>query len=280
MSSSVFSFDQIAYRYDASHGYPPEVSRQIAEGLIRLSGCNPGSFEQPGDEVLELGVGTGRIAIPLLAAGIDVTGVDISSAMLACIREKLALLQTADVSRPCGKLKVYLADISALPFATGTFPALIAVHVFHLVPEWRDVLDEALRVLQPGGTFLIGQDTSDVEAFVRIYNEWEDIVAKLGFPVRHAGASGYTAVVAELRGRGLHVEETIVTSWVADTLPRSVLARVVDREWSKTWRVPDDIFAESSRRLTQWASRTYGEALDSPESGRFSFKVAAVRSAV
>ena len=279
MSSSLFSFDQIAYRYDAAHSYPPEVSRRIAEGLIRLSGRNPESLEQSGAEVLELGVGTGRIALPLLAAGINVTGVDISSTMLACMRAKMAVLQQVEPSRPWGKLKTYLADMSALPFAAGSFASVIAVHVFHLVPEWRDALDEALRVLWPGGAFLIGQDTSDVEADRRIYDQWEDIVGKLGFPVSHAGASGYSEVVHELQGRGLRVEETIVTSWVGGTLPRAVLARVVDREWSKTWRVPDDIFAESSRRLTQWAAQAYGEALDSPATGNYSLKVAVVRSA-
>jgi ubiquinone/menaquinone biosynthesis C-methylase UbiE len=280
MSSSHFSFDRIAYRYDALHGYPPEVSRRIAEGLIHLSGQNHGSLEQFGAQMLELGVGTGRIALPLLAAGIDVTGVDVSSVMLASMREKLASLQPADASCPSGKLKVYLADVSALPFATGTFPTVIAVHVFHLVPKWRDALDEALRVLQPDGTFLIGQDTSDIEAIGHIYDQWEDIIGKLGLKVSHAGASGYPEVVRELRGRGLSVKETIVTSWLADTLPRAVLARVVDREWSKTWRVPDDIFAESSRLLIQWADQTYGEALDTPQTGKCSFKVAVVRSTV
>jgi ubiquinone/menaquinone biosynthesis C-methylase UbiE len=280
MSGSLFSFDQIAYRYDAAHSYPPEVSRQIAEGLIHLSGINPESLEQSDAEVLELGVGTGRIALPLLAAGINVTGVDTSPAMLACIREKMAVLQPVDPSHPCGKLSAFLADMSALPFATGTFPAVIAVHVFHLVPKWQAALDETLRVLRPGGAFLIGQDTSDVEAFARIYDQWEEIVAMLGFPASHAGASGYPAVVRELKGRGLRVEETVVTSWVVDTLPRAVLARVIDREWSKTWRIPDDIFAESRRRLTQWAAETYGEALDSPQTGTCSFKVAVSRGAV
>jgi ubiquinone/menaquinone biosynthesis C-methylase UbiE len=280
MPGSLFSFDQIAHRYDAAHSYPPEVSRQIAEGLIHLSGINPESLEQSGDEVLELGVGTGRIALPLLAAGINVTGIDTSAAMLACTREKMAALEAVDPSHPCGKFSAYLADISALPFAGGTFSAIVAVHVFHLVPEWQAALDEALRVLRPGGALLIGQDTSDVEAFARIYDQWDEIVAILGFPASHAGASGYPAVVRELQRRGLQVEETMVTSWVADTLPRAVLARVIDREWSKTWRVPDEIFAESRRRLTQWAAETYGEALDSPETGTHSFKVAVARGAV
>src|SRR5581483_7653745 len=44
-----------------------------------------------GGPVLELGVGTGRIAVPVAAAGIDVVGVDLSAGMLEVARERAAL---------------------------------------------------------------------------------------------------------------------------------------------------------------------------------------------
>ena len=47
--------------------------------LVRAAGGGP---------VLELGVGTGRLALPLAAAGLDVTGIDISAAMLDRLRAK------------------------------------------------------------------------------------------------------------------------------------------------------------------------------------------------
>jgi SAM-dependent methyltransferase len=50
----------------------------VAE-LVRAAGGGP---------VLELGVGTGRLALPLAAAGLDVTGIDISAAMLDRLRAK------------------------------------------------------------------------------------------------------------------------------------------------------------------------------------------------
>ena len=42
-----------------------------------------------GSSVLELGIGTGRLAVPLLEAGLSVTGVDASAAMVARLREKV-----------------------------------------------------------------------------------------------------------------------------------------------------------------------------------------------
>ena len=41
-----------------------------------------------GGRVLELGIGTGRLAIPLAEAGLDVTGIDVSPAMVARLRAK------------------------------------------------------------------------------------------------------------------------------------------------------------------------------------------------
>ena len=45
---------------------------------------------QSGEKALELGVGTGRVAIPLAKAGITVVGIDNSVHMLRVAREKLA----------------------------------------------------------------------------------------------------------------------------------------------------------------------------------------------
>ncbi|MYE32588.1 MAG: class I SAM-dependent methyltransferase, partial [Chloroflexi bacterium] len=41
-----------------------------------------------GRDVLELGCGTGRVAVPLAASGVRVTGVDLSPAMLALARDR------------------------------------------------------------------------------------------------------------------------------------------------------------------------------------------------
>src|SRR5215831_38802 len=129
MSESV-SFDPIADRYDATRGYPPEVEQQIAEGLVRTGGL------QEGATLLEIGIGTGRIALPVLAMGRNVTGVDISTGMVERLRAKYDALRQEQPERIWGALHVEMADMSALPFASETFDAAVAVHVLHLVPQW------------------------------------------------------------------------------------------------------------------------------------------------
>ncbi|MGZ6322377.1 MAG: class I SAM-dependent methyltransferase [Ktedonobacterales bacterium] len=262
------SFDPIADRYDATRYYPLDVAEHIAAGLMRLAGLAVGAH------LLEIGIGTGRIALPLLEQGIDVTGVDISQLMVERLQEKYTAMQAAEPLRPWGALDVVMTDMSALPFSDNSFDAAVAVHVFHLVSSWRRALDEVLRVVKAGGSFLLGQDVRTLEAHNRIHDKWEEIVEQLGYIPSTVGAQGYNTVVAELRDRGVTVEENVLASWEARKAPSDALRDIVEREWSRTWRVPDDIFAESVRRLTAWAQAEYGTRLDIPQRGEYAFKVA------
>jgi len=69
--------DRIADIYDES--YPDLPTEQTVEFLAGLAGAGP---------VLELAIGTGRIAVPLAARGVEVHGIDASEAMVARLREK------------------------------------------------------------------------------------------------------------------------------------------------------------------------------------------------
>lgn len=262
------SFDPIADRYDNTRYYPPDVAERIASGLLRLGGLALGAH------LLEIGIGTGRIALPLLAEGVDVTGVDISSRMLEHLQAKYTDRQTSDPLRAWGALAIVMGDITALPFSDNAFDAAVAVHVFHLVSPWRRALDEVLRVVKPGGSFLLGQDVRTLESHNRIHDTWEEIVEQLGYVHSNVGAEGYTAVVAELRQRDITVEEYVLATWESSSAPSAALTDIAGREWSRTWRVPDAIFAESVRHLTSWAHAEYGDRLDRPERGEYAFKVA------
>ena len=70
--------DRIAARYDEIHAHLPHPGG-AADTLARLAGKG---------RALELGIGTGRIALPLAALGVEVHGVDASEAMVAELRRK------------------------------------------------------------------------------------------------------------------------------------------------------------------------------------------------
>jgi SAM-dependent methyltransferase len=269
---SSISFDRAADEYDATRGYSPATADAIGAALFQAAGG------QPGSRFLEIGIGTGRIAIPLLALGADVTGVDIAPRMVERLHTNLAARRAEQPDRPWGALDVRIADMTALPFADETFDAVVAVHVLHLVPGWRRALDEALRVLRSGGALLVGQDRYPGSEAGAIQERWATIMHGLGggHHVEPVGATGYRAVVEDLRGRGLAVTETSVVGWTERVSPQEVLDQVARRTGSRTWRVPDDLFAASLERLAEWAREHYGATLDTPREEPAEFLVAKV----
>lgn len=70
--------ERIAEVYDDLF-HPPTSSVETVEFLARLAADGP---------MLELAIGTGRIALPLAAKGIEVHGIDASQAMVAKLRAK------------------------------------------------------------------------------------------------------------------------------------------------------------------------------------------------
>jgi ubiquinone/menaquinone biosynthesis C-methylase UbiE len=267
------SFDRVADRYDATRIHPAKASAEIAAGLMRVGGLRSGA------DVLEIGIGTGRIALPLLASGVNVTGVDIAPRMLEHLATKYSAWQAESAELATGQLTVQIADMTALPYADASFDAVIAVHVLHLVPPWRKALDEALRVLRPDATLLLGQDIAAPNAMNHdIQDRWAQIVRELGADPQRVGARTFAEILGELRRRGLTVTESILASWDHVAVPRQVLDYVESRTWSQTWNIPDDIFAESMRRLRAWVASSYGDKIDMPFTTRLSFKVAAART--
>ena len=132
------SFDRAADYYDATRGLPGEVAREVADLL---------SSELSGKELcLEIGVGTGRIALPLAERGIALLGIDLAPTMLA------RLLANAGGNAP---FPLVTADVTSLPLTAASVDAVLACHVLHLIPDWQSALDEAGRVLRPGGVLLL-----------------------------------------------------------------------------------------------------------------------------
>ncbi len=116
-----------------------------------------------GGPILELAAGSGRLAVPLSAAGHDVTGVDIDPAMLARARTRAA---ASTATR--GRLELIEADILGLSLPSmGSFAmAFIALNSLLLLGT-RDHQRAALRViadhLAPGGLAVVDVWLPDAE---------------------------------------------------------------------------------------------------------------------
>lgn len=128
------SFDRAVSYYDETRGFPPGVEARAAALISQAAGLTPAS------RVFEVGIGTGRIALPLLPFAPHLFGLDVSRGMMDVLRGK-----------PGGKA-IHLAEgnASALPFPSRTFDACIASHIFHLVDDPSAALDETRRILKAG----------------------------------------------------------------------------------------------------------------------------------
>ena len=133
-------YDTIAELYDP-------WSRSVVEDV----GFYVEHAREAGDPVVELGVGTGRIAIPTAEAGIRVIGIDSSSRMLAVCRRRAAAAGVADL------LDLRLGDLARPPvrergrLVTAPFRALLHLRGDR---ERRDALTAVRELLLPGGHFV------------------------------------------------------------------------------------------------------------------------------
>ena len=102
---------------------------------------------QPGERILEIGVGTG-LSLPLYPVGCEVVGIDISEPMLEQARARLDGLEHASVL-------LQLMDARKLAYGDGHFDKVLAPYVISVVPDPARVLAEIVRVCRPGGTVIV-----------------------------------------------------------------------------------------------------------------------------
>ncbi len=153
--------EEVAATYDEDND--PDEVRAIADVLADLAGDGP---------VLELAIGTGRIALPLAERGITVHGIDLSRAMVARMREKPG---GADIRVKIGDMTAVRMDESYrlvyLVFNTignlTTQEAQVACFrnaAAHLVPGGRFLIETGvpqLRRLPPGDSARVFERRAD-----------------------------------------------------------------------------------------------------------------------
>ena len=151
-----------------------------------------------GGRVLELGCGTGRIALPLARSGVSLVGLDRSAPMLARTAQKARGLRRG---RAGVHLTLVRGDIRVLPFAADRFRAVLAPYgVLQSLLASRDLSDalrSIARVLAPGGLF--GLD------LVPDVPEWREYKNHVPLRGRAAGGAHLTLVESVRQDRRRHL---------------------------------------------------------------------------
>lgn len=196
---------------------------------------------------LEIGIGTGRIALPLVDAGVRVVGVDISTEMLR------KLIGKRDTSWP----QIAVADATRLPFGDATFGSAIAAHVLHLIPEWRTAVAEVMRVTRPGGVFLASRGGADRPQW------YQDVVGHFFHECRDPpwppGAASIEVVDSHMQQlaatprslQNLGLETSVSIDHVIGDMERG--------SWAACWTIEPDVLREAARRTREWAQRDFGD---------------------
>ncbi len=169
--------------------------------------------------ILDVGTGTAQIPIELCrqAPTAAVVGIDLAAHML---RVGLANVSRAGLDE---RVQLQRCDAKRLPFAAGSFAAVISNSIVHHIPEPGQVLSEMVRVLAPGGVLFVRDllrpdDDSTVRQLVQTY-------------VGTANAHQQQMFEDSLRA-ALTLDEvrTLVVEWGFD---RASVKQTTDRHW--TW---------------------------------------------
>jgi SAM-dependent methyltransferase len=231
---------EVAARYDASSAelFDPEAVDPVVDFIAELAA---------GGAVLELGIGTGRIALPLAERGVPVQGIDLSEAMVAQLRAK-----------PGGdRIPVAIGDFATTK-VDGSFA--VAYLVFNTINNlttqdeqvacFQNVADH----LEPGGRFVI---EVGVPALQRLppgetVRAFAITPSHLGFDEYDVVNQGlishhYTAVGDTLQLRSIPFRYV----WPAELDLMARLAGMRFRERWSGWR-REPFAAESTKHVSVW----------------------------
>lgn len=193
--------------------------------------------------LLEPGIGTGRIALEFAARGYRVTGVDVSQDMLGLLQKKL------DNLKPVPQVSYRKADVTGLPFEDDSFDIGVAVHFFHLIPEWQKAVDEVLRVLKPQAPLILLYTGYGTE-IPSVKDRYSELCLELGFTYERAGTKNAGELLDYLEKRGrVHEEFRDRWQWTHRMRLDITLGYMKNRVYSFTTPTPEKIHAEVMRLL-------------------------------
>jgi len=131
-------YEKLANVYDLVFGPTLHPGRLVALDRMGI---------QPGDRILEVGVGTG-INASLYPRNCHVTGIDLSASMLEKARERVAREGLTNI-------RLLEIDAARLTFADDAFDIVYAPYLISVVPDPVAVVTEMRRVCRPGGRIII-----------------------------------------------------------------------------------------------------------------------------
>jgi ubiquinone/menaquinone biosynthesis C-methylase UbiE len=233
-----FAFDATAASFERHRVLPSHVPEAIRSAIWAATGLPTPA------RVLEIGAGTGRIGKAFVAAGDFYAGVDTSLAML---REFPANTDHSILA---------LADGRQLPFRNGGFDVVLLMQVLSGAGDWRGILDEARRVLRPGGSVVVGHTISPESGIdAQMKNQLTAILEEMQVEWHRPRESRRQALMW-LESTGKRHVHVVAASWNVNTTPHEFLDR--HRTGARFAALPVEIQERALGKLQGWAEDTFG----------------------
>jgi SAM-dependent methyltransferase len=239
MSDGYFD-SRVAERYDESSAemFAPEAVEPVVDFLAELTGEG---------RALELGIGTGRIALPLAQRGVEVHGIDLSSAMVAKLREK-----------PGGQeIPVAIGDF-ATTHLDGQFWVVYLVFntIMNLTTQAEQVacFRNVAAHLEPRGCFVIEVGVPELQRLppgetMRVFDASERHWGIDEFEIANQGLVSHHVSLVD--GAIERVSMPFRYVWPAELDLMAELAGMRQRERWSSWR-QEPFTSDSRRHVSVW----------------------------
>ena len=206
--------------YDRFSRYMESGAREFYERLEIIPGCR----------LLDVGCGSGQLALMAAKDGLEVTGVDIASNSVERARERAA--------EESLRVRFEEADAEALPFEDASFDVVASLIGAIFAPRPDRVAQELLRVCKSGGTIAMANWTP--QGFIgQMFKTVSTFIAPSGMLRRSYGATKPLSV----KGSAGDCRSSI---WPGATI-RSVIPFLLRRWWSSSVSTTDQSIGRSLR---------------------------------
>jgi SAM-dependent methyltransferase len=149
-------------------------------------------------------------------------------------------------------------DATRLPFRDAVFGAGLVVHVLHLIPNWRNALDELVRVIRPRGAIVssIGDDNDDEPSM------WEELTARFRLEAELAphfpGFNRSEEIDEAMAALGATRRDLEAVPETKSRTAREIVHLMESGMFSFTWGVDADMLRHAAQRVRAWAVERYG----------------------
>ena len=233
------SFDALARQFDGQRGLPATALRHLVAFIDEVA-------QERILSIIEPGIGTGRIALPLASVGHNIVGIDISRPMLDACAGKAAQLGVEE------RVTLVEGDATSLPCEDDSYDVGIFASLLYLVPDWESVLDELARVVKPGGAVVWVRERTEESNPLALWDiGWRTRVDAAGFGHQSTTPTEDDILVAMQR-RWTDIIVEPLASWVFGQSVWEGREGYSERLRGLYPNIPDDVWEGLVREFLRW----------------------------